>query len=146
MRHPSSQSRHHHLVAQQQGKVAAHERWSRPPARRSRLIPRPVRFASFPGPPDPLSSTDLSDKFSMKAFTLIFERKGPTHDIIFLHFDNEEENKVFYDELEQGKMEMAIEEAQHLKKLIQDFIASFIKVGDKVGASKFLKLKYNYFQ
>ncbi|KAG5599736.1 hypothetical protein H5410_031106 [Solanum commersonii] len=25
----------------------------------------------------------------------------------------------------------AIEEAQHLKKLIQDFIASFIKVGDK---------------
>ncbi|KAG5579829.1 hypothetical protein H5410_050456, partial [Solanum commersonii] len=40
----------------------------------------------------------------------------------------------------------ATEEAQHLKKLIQDYIASFIKVGDKVGASKFLKFKYNCFQ
>ncbi|KAG5586803.1 hypothetical protein H5410_047237 [Solanum commersonii] len=35
----------------------------------------------------------------------------------------------------------ATEEAQHVKKLIQDYIASFIKVGDKVGASKFLKFK-----
>ncbi|KAG5601021.1 hypothetical protein H5410_032391, partial [Solanum commersonii] len=41
---------------------------------------------------------------------------------------------------------IATEEAQHLKKLIQDYIASFIKVGDKVGAAKFLKFKYNYFQ
>uniref|UniRef100_M1C8U7 Uncharacterized protein n=1 Tax=Solanum tuberosum TaxID=4113 RepID=M1C8U7_SOLTU len=40
----------------------------------------------------------------------------------------------------------ATEEAQHLKKLIQDYIASFIKVGDKVGASKFLKFRYNSFQ
>ncbi|KAG5568550.1 hypothetical protein H5410_064436 [Solanum commersonii] len=38
------------------------------------------------------------------------------------------------------------EEVQHLKKLIQDYIASFIKVGDMVGASKFLKFKYNCFQ
>ncbi|KAG5582211.1 hypothetical protein H5410_052838, partial [Solanum commersonii] len=37
---------------------------------------------------------------------------------------------------------LATEEAQHLKKLIQDYIVSFIKVGDKVGASKFLKFKY----
>ncbi|KAH0661345.1 hypothetical protein KY284_026276 [Solanum tuberosum] len=35
----------------------------------------------------------------------------------------------------------ATEEAQHVKKLIQDYFASFIKVGDKVGASKFLKFK-----
>ncbi|KAL3370953.1 hypothetical protein AABB24_007796, partial [Solanum stoloniferum] len=40
----------------------------------------------------------------------------------------------------------ATEEAQHVKKLIQDYFASFIKVGDKVGASKFLKFKYNCFE
>ncbi|KAH0776563.1 hypothetical protein KY290_007974 [Solanum tuberosum] len=45
-----------------------------------------------------------------------------------------------------GETTSATEEAQHLKKLIQDYIASFIKVGDKVGASKFLKFKYNCFQ
>ncbi|KAG5628098.1 hypothetical protein H5410_013316, partial [Solanum commersonii] len=38
------------------------------------------------------------------------------------------------------------EEAQHLKKLIQDYIVSFIKVGDKVGASKFLNFEYNFLQ
>ncbi|KAG5590039.1 hypothetical protein H5410_040553 [Solanum commersonii] len=31
---------------------------------------------------------------------------------------------------------LAIEEAQHLKKLIQDFIASFIKIGDKMNPDR----------
>uniref|UniRef100_M1ALA1 Uncharacterized protein n=1 Tax=Solanum tuberosum TaxID=4113 RepID=M1ALA1_SOLTU len=44
------------------------------------------------------------------AFTLIFERESLTH-VISIHFENEEENKVFYDELElaQGKTNVVVQ-------------------------------------
>ncbi|KAK6779992.1 hypothetical protein RDI58_022176 [Solanum bulbocastanum] len=44
------------------------------------------------------------------AFTLIFERESLTH-VISIHFENEEENKVLYDELElaQGKTNVVVQ-------------------------------------
>ncbi|KAG5611919.1 hypothetical protein H5410_023200 [Solanum commersonii] len=52
---------------------------------------------------------------------------------LHLHSSHLRRNSSFKDGSQQ------IRPTQHLKKLIQDYIASFIKVGDKVGASKFLK-------